>query len=130
MIWNDWPIWITLFYAFFRNIIKVNHFCIILLYYYIKSFLFHFPDLCLFHMHFSIKSIDFILLSSLELKAILLIYSVKTLCFLLLDFCCLFSNNFSFLMNSLWGFFVTKETIYVNFIFFWIICFILKLHCF
>ena len=38
----------------------------------------------------SIESIDYILLSSFELKAILLISSVKTLCLSLLNLCCVF----------------------------------------
>ena len=49
----------------------------------------------------STKSINFILLSSLALKVILLASSANTLCFLLLNLCCDFSINLLFLMNSL-----------------------------
>ena len=49
----------------------------------------------------SIKSIDYILLSSFELKAILLISSVKTLHLSLLNLCCVFNIDLLFLMNSL-----------------------------
>ena len=41
-----WSNWIMSFYIFFCNIIKVNHFCIILLYCYIWSHLFHLLKLC------------------------------------------------------------------------------------
>ena len=41
----------------------------------------------------SIQSIDCILLLSFELKAILLISSVKTLCLSLLNLCCVFNIN-------------------------------------
>ena len=41
----------------------------------------------------SIESIDCILLSSFELKAILLVSSIKTLCFSLLNLCCVFNIN-------------------------------------
>ena len=49
----------------------------------------------------SVESIDCILLSSLELKAILLISSVKTLCLSLLNLCCIFNIDLSFFINSL-----------------------------
>ena len=44
----------------------------------------------------SIESIDYILLSSFELKAILLISSVKTLCLSLLNLCCVFNISLGF----------------------------------
>ena len=56
------------------------------------------------HAYVSIKSIDYILLSSFELKAILLISSVKTLHLSLLNLCCVFNIDLLFLMNSLWPF--------------------------
>ena len=52
-------------------------------------------------MHVSAESIDCILLSSFELKAMLLISSVKTLCFLLLNLCCVFNISLLFFMNCL-----------------------------
>ena len=88
MVRNFWPIWIVLFYVFFCNIIKVKHFCVVLLY------------LVIPYAYVCIESIDGILLSSFELKAILLITSVKTLCPSLLNLCCvlniilLFTNSF------------------------------------
>ena len=61
-------------------------------------------------MHVSIKSIDCILLSSSELKAILLITSVQTICFSFLNLCCVFDislfflNSFFFFRNGLFYF--------------------------
>ena len=82
---------------------KLIIFCIALLYCYILPLLFHVLQLCLFHMHiFSIESIDYILLSSFELKAILFIDSVGTLCLSLLKLCCVLNIDLSFPMNSLW----------------------------
>ena len=49
----------------------------------------------------SIKSIDYILSSSFELKDILLISSVKTLCLSLLNLFCAF--DISFFTNSFWS---------------------------
>ena len=71
----------------------------------------------------SFKSIDCILLSSFELKAILSISSGKILCLSLLNFCCVFNTNLLFFM-------IFFKTIYINFIFFWMVYFILKLDCF
>ena len=49
----------------------------------------------------SIESIDYILLSSFELKAILLISLIKTLCLSLLNLCCVFNITFLFFVISL-----------------------------
>ena len=103
------------FYIFFYNIIKVNHFLysFIILLRLISPFLLT-RSLLVPYVYVSIESIDCILLSSFELKAILLISSVKTLCLSLLNLCCVFDIDLLFLMNSLWFF----KTICVNFIFF------------
>ena len=53
------------------------------------------------YTYVSIESVDCILLSLFELKAILLISSVKTLCFSLLNICCIFDIDLSFFINSL-----------------------------
>ena len=82
------------FYVFVCKIIKVNHLskfyqCIILLH-----LLSSFPltrSLFIRYAYVSIESMDCILLSSFELKAILLTSSVKTLCLSLLNFCCVFN---------------------------------------
>ena len=87
---------IMLFYVFFGNIVKVKHFCIVLLYYYVSFFCSYILDLCLFHMHMHIESVDYIILSSLELLAILLTTSVKTLCLSLLNICCVFNIGLFF----------------------------------
>ena len=93
------------FYIFFCKIIKVNHFSyrFITLLYLISSFsLTRF--FCLFHMHvfhMYIEPIDCILLSSFELKAVLLISSVKILCLSLLNLCCVFNIDLLLFMNSL-----------------------------
>ena len=55
----------------------------------------------LFIAYVFIESIDCILLSSFELRAILLIFSVKSLYLSLLSLCCVFNINFLFLMISL-----------------------------
>ena len=88
-------------YVFFCNIIKVKHFCIvfIILLHLVSSF-FHKRSLLVPCAYVSIKSIDWILLSSSELKSILLISSVKTFCLSLLNLCCVF--KFFFSLNSLW----------------------------
>ena len=51
------------------------------------------------YAYVSIKSTDCILLSSFELKAILLISSVKTLCLSLLNLRCVFNIDLLFLVN-------------------------------
>ena len=53
------------------------------------------------YAYVSIESIDYILLSLFELKAILLISSVKTLCLSLLNLFCVFNINLLLFMNSL-----------------------------
>ena len=82
-----------------RNIspVWIKHFCTFLLYCYIHTRSLLAP--CAF---VSIESIDCILLSSFVLKAILLIYSAKTLlCFSLQNLCCVFNIILSFFMNPL-----------------------------
>ena len=90
------------YFVFFYNIIKINHFLylFIILLHLISSF----PltiSLLVPYAYLSIELIDCILLSSFELKAILFISSVKTLCLSLLNLCCVFNINLLFLMNSL-----------------------------
>ena len=98
MIRNLWPIWIMLFYIFFCDIIKVNRFLnrFIILLHLIRSF----SLTRSFLAYVYIESIDCILLSSFDFKAILLISSVKTLCLSLLNLCCVFRINLLFLINS------------------------------
>ena len=86
MIWNLWSIWIFFFYVFFCNIIKVNHFLYFftILLHLISSFSLTRTFLVPF-AYVSIESIDYIVLSSFKLKAILLISSVKKLCLSLLN---------------------------------------------
>ena len=97
MIRNLWPISIMFFYILFRNITKDNHFLyhFIILLHLVSSFSLV-RSLLLPYAYVSIKSIDCILLSSFELKEILLISSVKTLCLSLLDLCCICSINLLF----------------------------------
>ena len=52
------------------------------------------------YVYVSIESIDCIILSSFELKAILSISPVKTLFLLLLNLCCVSYINLLFFMNS------------------------------
>ena len=90
--------------CFFYNIIKVNHFLykFIILLHLISSFSLtrslHVP-----YAYISVESIDCILLSSFEPKAILLISSIKTLCPSLLNLCCVFNINLLLLLNSSWS---------------------------
>ena len=106
MVRNFWPTCIMLFYIFFCNNSKVEL-------HLISSFSLT-RSLLVPYAYVSIKSIDCILFSSFERKAILLIYSVKTY-FSLLNLCCVFNISFLLFMNSL-SFFL--NTIYVNFVFF------------
>ena len=88
--------------SFPYNVIKVDHF----LYHFIIM-LHHISSLSLtkfllvLYAYVSIESIDCILLSSFELKAILLISSVKTLCLSLLKLCCIFNIDLLFFINYL-----------------------------
>ena len=65
----------------------------------IPSFL-HTKSLFIPDAHVAIKSIDCILLSSFELKVILLVYSVKKICLPLLHLCWVFNISLLFFMNS------------------------------
>ena len=86
-----WSILIVFFYVFFWNTVKINHFCIVLLYCYIYFFFFlHIRSSLVLYacICISIESIDCIFLSSSKLNTILLTSSVNTLCFTLLNLCC------------------------------------------
>ena len=99
---NDQEFWIMLFHVFFCSIIKINHFVnrFFILLRLISPLSLNRSFLAPY-AYVSIESIDFILSSSFELKAILLISFVKTFCFALLNICCLFDINILFLMDSL-----------------------------
>ena len=114
MIKNLEPIWIIFLYVLYFNNIKVNHFfySFIVLLHLVSSFSFT-RYLLVPYAYVSIELIDCIVLLSFELKKILLISSVKTLCLSLLNLCCVFDIDLLFLMISLWFF----RTIYINFIF-------------
>ena len=88
-------------------------YCFIIYLFLISSFL-HTGSLLVPCAYVSIKSIDCILLSSFELKAILLFVSVKTSCFLLLNLFYVFNINLLFLYKLFMIFF---KTVYINFIF-------------
>ena len=64
-------------------------YCFIIMLFLISSFL-HTRSLLILYVYVSIESTDCILLSSLALNAILLTFSVNTLCFSLPDLCCYF----------------------------------------
>ena len=112
MIRNLWLIWITFSHVFFCNIIKVNHllYRFIILLHLISSFSFT-RSLLVPYAYVSIESIDCILLSSFELKAILLISSVKTLCFSLLCIWCVCNISLLLFMISLWLFLILSMPI-------------------
>ena len=113
------------FFAFFCNIIKVNHF--LHLYYIItfNLFIFTYYIFACSNAYVSIISIDCILLSSFELKTTLLISSVKTLYLSLLNLCCVFNIGLFFL----WIFYYFFWD-YVSFTFCLMVYFILKWSCF
>ena len=96
---NFSPIWSMFFYVFFCYIIKVKKIYVILSHCCNYFFLLH-SSLLVPLAYACFKSIDCILLSSLELKSILLIYSVKIFCVSLLNLCCVFNISSLFLMNS------------------------------
>ena len=77
---------------------KMNHFLyrFIILLYLIYSLSLT-KSLLVLYAYVSIKSIDWILLSSFELKAILLVSSAKTLYLSLLNLSCIFNINLFFL---------------------------------
>ena len=116
-------IWIMFCYVFFCNIIKVKLkfyiikvkvlYCFIILLRLISSFL-HTRSLFIPHLYVFIESI----LPSFELKAILLISSVKVLYFSLLNIYCVFNVNLLFFYEFFMIFF---KTIHDNYFFKWII---------
>ena len=114
MMKNLWKIWIILVYVFFCNMIIVlyvfvlSH-CIVPfnIFFLINRFL------LVPYAYVPNESIDYILLSSLALDAILLTSSVNTSCFSLLFsiftscysiLCCNFNTNLLLFMNPLWYF--------------------------
>ena len=102
MVSKLWPIWIRFFYIFCCNIIKFKQNIFVLNHYvvtFISSFL-HTRSLSVPCVYISIESFDSVLLPLLELKIILLISSVKALCFSLLKLCCVFNISLLFVMNS------------------------------
>ena len=81
---------------------KLIIFCIVLLLYcYIYSSLSLTKSLLVPCTYVSVESIDCILLSSFEFRAILLISSVKTLCLLLLNLFCILNIDLLFFISSL-----------------------------
>ena len=85
---NDQEFMVNLDYFLFFCFFTFNDFCIVFfkLLHLISSFSLT-KSLLVSYAYVSIKSIDCIILSSSELKAILLISSVKTLCLSLLNLC-------------------------------------------
>ena len=79
----------------------------------IFSFL-HIGSLLVPYAYISIESIDRNFLSSFELKAILLISSVKTLCLSILKISCVFNFTLLFFYEV---FLILFKTNYVNFFF-------------
>ena len=67
-------------------------------------------SLVVLYGYVSIESVDCILLSSFELKAVLLISSVKTLCLSFLNLCCVFNINILF-------FYINKNSLFILYAF-------------
>ena len=103
MVRNLQPIWIKFLYVSFCYIIKGKHFCIVLLNCYVQFFLSYILDCFLLVLcaYVSTDLIHCILLSSFELKSILLALSAKILCLSLLNLCCVFNTSLLCFMNSL-----------------------------
>ena len=98
--------------CFLKKITKVNHFlCCFIIFLLLVSSLPVTRSLIVTYVYISIESIDCILLLSFELKAVLLISSVNTLCLLLLNLCCIFNIDFSFYKF----FIILFNTIHANF---------------
>ena len=104
-------IWIIFFHFFYcytieiKNLNKINNrikfwCCRFVLMHLILSFLF-IRSLLVPYAYTFIESIDCILLLSFELKAILLISLLKTLCLSLLNLCCVFNFTFFYFVISL-----------------------------
>ena len=108
------------------NIIKIKHFCIVLLIVTFHSSFLHTRSLLVLGAYVSIKSIDCIPLLSLEFTTILLISSVKTLCFSLLNLCCVFNIRLLFFMSS----FLSSLELSASILFFLNDLFYFNLSCF
>ena len=98
--------------CFFYNIIKVNYF----LYHFIILLHLIFPfsltrSSIVPYAYVSIESIDCNFLSVVEVKAIFLISSMKTLCLSPLKLCCIFNIDLLFLVNSLWFYLILSMSI-------------------
>ena len=128
MINNLWSIWIIFFCFFFCNIIKFNHFLYLFItLLHLISSLSLTKSLLLRYVNVSIESIAFFLLSSFELKRILLISSVKTLCLAYLNL----TVSLVLIYCFLWIIYDFFNAIYINsFFFVEIFYFIIKLICF
>ena len=90
MVRNLWKYCIMSFYVSLCNTIKAKHFCSISLYCYIYVLLSYILDLSSFVMYMFLSSqliVFFFYHHSFELTTILLISSVKALCFSLLNLC-------------------------------------------
>ena len=108
MIKNLWPTWVIFFMFSFVTSSRLNIFCNVLLYCYCllhltSSFSLN-RSLLIPYAYVSIKWTDWFILSLFELKAILTIFSIKTLCFSLLNLCCAFNINWFNFVNSLSSF--------------------------
>ena len=88
-----------LYLLLYYNQSQIFLYCFIILLRLFFSFL-HIKSLLVSYAHHSIKSIDPILLSSFDIKAILLISSVKTFCLSLSNLCCVFNISPLFFTNS------------------------------
>ena len=102
-IFYEWSVICGQFWLFFMFSFVPWSKLIILLFYYVVMLLSSFSitrPLLVSKTYVSIESIDYILLSSFELKIISLISLVKILWFSLLNLCCIFNFNLLlFLMN-------------------------------
>ena len=93
---------------------KLIIFWIVLLYWYIQSLIFHSLDYFSFHINMLLSNqLTAFFYHHLNLKQSYWFFSVKILCFSLLNLCFVFDINLLFLINSLFSF-VAKETLYVN----------------
>ena len=104
MIRNLWPLKIMCFFMF--SFVISLKFIIFVSFYYIVTLISPFQltrSLLVPYAYVSIESTDYIILPPFELKAILLISSIKTFCISLLNLCCVF-KYLLFFMNYLISF--------------------------
>ena len=101
LIWNLWLVWfMLLLFSFVTSPTLILFLCNFIILLYLISFFSFTRSLLVPYVYVSIESVDCILLTLFELKAILSVSSVKTCC-LLLNPCYVFNIDILFFRNYL-----------------------------